>query len=428
MQRFFIMKDIQLNKQDVLQRFLRYVAIDTQSAENSATFPSTAGQLTLANLLAAELQQMGMSEVKVDKNGYVYATLPANTEKALPVLAFFAHLDTTPDVSGKDVQPRVIEAYDGEDVSLNKTTTLSVKDNKELANYKGQTLIVTDGTTCLGADDKAGVAAIMSAMHYMINHPQQPHGKVKVVFTPDEEIGCGTDRFDVKSFGADFAVTIDGGPIGEVQYENFNAEKVEIIVHGKTIHPGDAKDKMIDAVRIGAYLVNRIPTRMCPDKVSGKTGFIYVCDFVADTAKARLNLLLRDFEESGIQQKRALLQQSVAKARQQFGCEIDITFTPQYKNMATIIKRSYSAYFALLRSAMKKQGVKAVIKPIRGGTDGARLTEMGLGCPNLFAGGHNFHSIYEYVPLESIVKSAEVIVRTCQELVKKRGVLPRFWS
>lgn len=396
------------------ERFLRYVSFDTRSDEDSLTTPSTPGQLHLAEYLAQELADIGMDDVSLDANGYVMATLPATTPReGIPTVGFIAHMDTSPDMTGKDVKPRIV-TYDGGTIVLNETEriVLSPDTFPELANYVGQELIVTDGTTLLGADDKAGIAAIVSAMEYLLAHPEIAHGKVRVGFTPDEEIGRGADLFDVDKFGCDWAYTIDGGEIGELEYENFNAAQAVITIKGRNVHPGYAQNKMINAALLATELSASLPPEQRPEKTSGYEGFFHLTRLEATVEEATLHYIIRDHDRALFEQKKDLLRTLANGMETRYpGC-VTVEVRDQYYNMREIIAPGMEV-IEYACEAMRAAGVTPRIRPVRGGTDGARLSFMGLPCPNLFAGGLNFHGRYEYLPVRSLEKSKETIIQLC---------------
>lgn len=400
----------------VLDRFLRYIKIDTQSNEESETTPSTEKQFNLARMLVDELKAMGITEVSMDDNGYVMATLPANTNKKVPTVGFISHMDTAPDTTGKDVNPQVVENYQGDDIKLGNAAILSPKDFPELLYYKGQTLITTDGTTLLGADDKAGVAEIMTAISYLISHPEIKHGTVKVGFTPDEEIGRGADKFDVKKFDADFAYTLDGGRVGELEYENFNAAGLTVTVTGRNVHPGTAKDQMINAITIGMEFDRDLPHNQRPEHTEGYEGFFHLMDFQGSVESAVLRYIIRDHDKEKFESKKELALQTTDFLNKKYGKELfNIELKDQYFNMKEKIE-PVKYIVDIAEKAMIDAGIKPIIKPIRGGTDGSKLSFMGLPTPNIFAGGHNFHGIYEYVPVQSMEKAVEVIVNVVKNV------------
>ena len=394
----------------VIDKFIRYIKIDTRSDESYDTTPSTKKQLNLARLLSDELISMGLDEVTTDSNGYVTATLPANTNQPVPTVGFISHMDTAPDASGENVNPQFIENYQGEEIKLGNHAVLSPDDFPELLHYLGQTIITTDGTTLLGADDKAGIAEIMSAMEYLINHPEIKHGKVKIGFTPDEEIGRGADKFDVKKFGADFAYTIDGGRIGELEYENFNAAGLTVTVTGRNVHPGTAKNQMINAILMGMEYERMLPENQRPENTEGYEGFFHLMDFQGTVDKTVLKYIIRDHDREKFEQKKRLARQTAEFLNKKYNNNlIEVSITDQYYNMKEKIEPVH--YIVdIAEQAMTDAGIKPVIKPIRGGTDGAKLSFMGLPTPNIFTGGHNFHGIHEYIPVESMEKAVEVII------------------
>ncbi|WP_128609686.1 peptidase T [Clostridium haemolyticum] len=392
---------------------MRYIKFDTKSSEESSTIPSTRGQIELAKELAKELEKMGLSEVSVDDKAYVMATLPSNMDKTLPTIGFISHMDTSPDISGKDIKPQFIENYDGKDIVLNqeKNIVLKVKDFPEIKDYIGKNLITTDGTTLLGADDKAGIAEIITAVEYLIENPQIKHGTIKIAFTPDEEIGDGTDYFDVKKFNADFAYTVDGGAIGELEYENFNAAGVKITINGRNVHPGSAKDKMINSMIIGSELVSMLPKNEVPEHTDGYEGFYHLVAFNGSVEETKMQYIIRDFNMEKFQERKATMKNIVKKLNDKYGESIvKIEVNDQYYNMKEKIepvKHIVDTAF----NAMKEVGVVPKVVPIRGGTDGARLSFMGLPTPNLFTGGHNFHGRFEFIPTFAMKKAVEVILK-----------------
>ncbi|WP_395044005.1 peptidase T [Flavobacterium sp.] len=406
--------------QHIIDRFISYVTIDTESDANSDTTPSTKKQLVLANLLVKELKTIGLSDVTIDKNGYVMGTLASNVDHEVPTIGFVSHYDTSPDFTGKDVKPQLIKNYDGKDIVLNKEKNiiLSPKYFKDLLLYKGQTLITTNGLTLLGADDKAGLTEIVTAMEYLMQHPEIKHGKIRVGFTPDEEIGRGADIFDVEKFGAQWAYTMDGSQIGELEYENFNAAGAKIIFKGKSVHPGYAKGKMINSMLIANDFINELPKNEIPQETKNYEGFYHVTGLSGSIEETKLELIIRD-HDAKLFKKRKEIVLSIAKKinkkfAKQFGEDICIAqVKDQYYNMKEKVE-PMMFIVDLAEKAMKQLGIKPLIKPIRGGTDGSRLSYMGLPCPNIFAGGHNFHGKYEYVPVESMQKAVDVIVKIAQ--------------
>jgi tripeptide aminopeptidase len=398
--------------ENILDKFLRYVKVDTESDPNSKTYPSTEKQRVLGRMLEAELNALGLDDVHVDEHGYVTATLPSNVNKKVPTIVFMAHMDTSPDMSGKDVKPQIVPSYNGEDILLNKETglTLKVADFPEISQYVGQTIITTDGTTLLGADDKAGIAEIMSAIEYLIEHPEVKHGAIKVAFTHDEEIGCGVDYFDVKRLNADFGYTMDGGAIGELEFENFNAAGAAIKVQGRNIHPGYAKDKMLNAILIGHEFNAMLPINQRPEYTTGYDGFFHLMKFEGTVENASFQYIIRDHDRAKFEAKKVELQKVAAFLNERYGeGTITVELKDQYYNMREMVEPHYHIIENAIK-AMEMANVKPHIMPIRGGTDGARLSFMGLPCPNIFAGGHNFHGKFEFIPLESMVKAKEVIV------------------
>lgn len=399
-------------KKEVMERFISYVKVDTQSDENSNTCPSTPGQWTLARMLVDELKAIGMEDVTVDENGYVMATLPANTKKNVPTIGFLAHLDTATDFTGAGVQPQIVENYDGGDIILNKSlnVVLSPKDFPELANYKGHTLITTDGTTLLGADDKAGIAEIMTAMAYLLDHPEIKHGKVRVAFTPDEEIGRGPHKFNVDAFDAKYAYTVDGGPLGELEYENFNAAAAKITIKGNNVHPGTAKGKMVNSTKIAMELHRKLPEKESPEYTEGYEGFYHLLAINGDVEQTTLHYIIRDFDREQFNARKAQLEKIVEEFRNIYGKDnILLELKDQYYNMKEKIE-PVKEIVDIAYEAMKNLDIEPKVTPIRGGTDGAQLSYMGLPTPNLFAGGENFHGKYEYISADNMVKATNVII------------------
>lgn len=395
----------------VTERFLTYVKHHTTSDEASDTFPSTKRQLAFAAFLAKECEAIGLQSVSVDAYGYVTALLPGNTANA-PTIGFISHMDTSPDASGENVLSNIVENYDGKAIPLNGTV-LSPKEFPSLKEYIGQTLITSDGTTLLGADDKAGIAEILTAAEYLLAHPEIPHGDIRIAFTPDEEIGKGVDFFDVDKFHADFAYTLDGGRIGELEYENFNAARAIIRIKGKNVHPGSAKNVMKNAALIGTEIASLLPERETPAKTEGYEGFFHLCSFEGDVTSATLNYIIRDFNADSFAHRKELLRLIVERKNAQYNNCIELDLRDEYYNMLSQIE-PHMEIVSLAKQAMLDCGITPIIQPIRGGTDGARLSFMGLPCPNLFAGGHNFHSNYEYVPVPSMEKAVSMIVRIAE--------------
>ncbi|WP_108423434.1 peptidase T [Flagellimonas amoyensis] len=399
----------------LLPRFLDYVTTDTQSDPYSKTTPSTEKQWNLAKKLVMELHQIGLQEVSIDENAYIMATLPSNVDKKVPTIGFISHMDTSPDFSGKNVKPRIIENYDGKDIVLNKVKNIVLSPDyfEDLLQYEGQTLITTDGTTLLGADDKAGVAEIVTAMEYLVQHPEIKHGKIRIAFTPDEEIGRGAHKFDVKKFGADWAYTMDGSQIGELEYENFNAAKANLTFTGKSVHPGYAKNKMVNAIGIANEFLSLLPPREVPEHTTGMEGFFHVHKIKGEIEKAEIELIVRDHDAVHFEARKELLKEVVDKLNQKHGDYASLVIEEQYRNMREKVEPVFHIV-EIAEEAMKSLGIEPIIKPIRGGTDGSQLSFMSLPCPNIFAGGHNFHGKYEYIPLESMQKAVEVIVKICE--------------
>lgn len=404
----------------VVDRFLKYVTFATQSDEESGITPSTSGQRVFAEALVKELEALGLEEISLDDNSYLMATLPSNMEdKEVPTIGFISHLDTSPDMSGEGVKPRIV-SYAGGDIVLNEAENivLSPRMFPEMEQYIGQDLIVTDGTTLLGADDKAGVAAIISAVAYLKEHPEIKHGKIRIGFTPDEEIGAGADHFDVEKFGCEFAYTVDGGEIGELEYENFNAAAAKVVFSGRNVHPGTAKDKMVNASLLAVELASMLPADQRPETTEGYEGFFHLTTMVGSVEQTVLQYIVRDHSRELFEQKKQLLEQITAQLNKKYPGMVSLEMHDQYYNMREIVEPK--KYIVDLASeAMEAVGVKPQIKPIRGGTDGARLSFMGLPCPNLFTGGHNFHGRYEYIPIPSLQKSMETVVKIAELVATK---------
>jgi len=400
-------------KENIKSRFLKYVSLDTQSDESSETCPSTAKQLVMLRMLHEELKAFGLADASIDENGYVMATLPANNGKTGPTIGFVAHVDTSPDMPGNNIKPQIIENYDGSDVLLNKelNLTLSPKEFPEMKQYAGQTLIVTDGTTLLGADDKAGVTEIMTAIEYLVKHPEIKHGPIKIGFTPDEEIGRGVDHFDVKKFGADWAYTMDGGEIGELEFENFNAAGAKVIIQGRNIHPGYAKGKMQNALLMAMEFNALLPVFDRPEFTQDYEGFFHLMKCEGSVEKAVIQYIVRDHDRKLFEKRKETIKQCAdfMNVRYGEGC-FTLEMKDQYYNMREMVEPQYHIV-ETARKAMVELGIEPQIKPIRGGTDGSRLSYMGLPCPNIFAGGHNFHGKFEFVPLESMEKATRVILK-----------------
>jgi len=401
-----------LNLNSISERFIRYAKIETQSDNKSVNCPSSSGQIDLARLLLADLEEVGCTEISLDRNGYIMATLPANVTRSVPAIGFIAHLDTSPDCSGKNVQPRLIHAYTGDTIALDPASLVSLSpvEFPELLNYIGQDLIVTDGSTLLGADDKAGITEILEAIGYLHRHPEIPHGKIRIGFTPDEEIGRGADLFDVKKFGAKFAYTVDGGPIGELEYENFNAAAVVFHIQGRNVHPGTAKGKMINALQVAIDLHSLLPVHDRPEKTEGYEGFFHLSRIEGTVEKARMDYIIRDHDFDRFTERKNLLAQIAAQLNKKYPAgTVKASVRDQYYNMKEKILPVYHIV-ELAAQAMKMAGVEPMIIPIRGGTDGSKLSFMGLPTPNLFTGGHNYHGRFEFIPVQSMKKATEVII------------------
>ena len=401
-----------MTEKTVVDRFLKYVGFNTQSNPEDTHSPSSEGQVVFGKMLAEELLLIGLVDVEVDWNGYVMATLPSNIDAEVPVVGFIAHMDTSPDCSGKNVRPRIIESYDGQDLVLNeeKKVVLSTKRFPEILKYKRESLIVTDGTTLLGADDKAGLAEIVTAMDYLIKHPEIGHGKIRIAFTPDEEIGRGADHFYVPNFGADFAFTMDGGDLGELQYENFNAASAHLVFHGINVHPGSAKDKMRNSILVANSFISQLPSEEVPERTDHYDGFFHLVKFDGHVDRTELEFIIRDFSKENFEHRKSLLEELVGLLNQRFGeSVVNISIKDQYFNMKEKIDPQFFIV-ELAREAMVSCGIEPLIVPVRGGTDGSRLSYMGLPCPILFGGCHNFHGEYEFIPVHSMQKACEVIV------------------
>ncbi|MCM3315067.1 peptidase T [Rummeliibacillus stabekisii] len=406
-------------KETVIERLIRYAKIDTQSNEESPTTPSTEKQWDLLRVLESELKEIGMEEVSVDEFGYLFATLPANTEKDIPTIGFLAHVDTATDYTGTNVNPQRHDNYDGGDIQLNEKVVLSPKNSPELSNYVGQTLITTDGTTLLGADDKAGIVEIMTAMEYLIQHPEIKHGKIRVGFTPDEEIGRGPHKFDVERFNATYAYTMDGGPLGELQYESFNAAGVKVKTRGTSVHPGSAKDKMVNAITMAIKFQELMPKEAVPEKTEDREGFIHLMRFDGDVENTTLSYIIRDHDREAFETKKASMKDAEKKIQAEYGEEaITIEMNDQYYNMAEKIL-PVKEIVDIAEKAMKNLDIKPLISPVRGGTDGSQLSYMGLPTPNIFAGGENMHGKFEYVSAETMVKATNVIIEIVQLFEQK---------
>jgi len=405
---------------NITERFLKYVSFTTTSDENTNMTPSTPGQMVFANYLVEELKSIGLQEVELDKNGYVMATLPANTDKQIPTIGFISHIDTSPDMSGKNVKPRIVTNYDGNDILLNEGKAIVFETDKypEILQYKGQDIIVTDGTTLLGADDKAGVTEIVSAMEFLITHPEIKHGKIRVGFTPDEEIGQGADHFDVPKFGAEWAYTMDGGEIGELEYENFNAASAKVTFKGINVHPGYARHKMLNSMRVAHQFATMIPRHETPEHTEGYEGFFHLTNMEGTVEKSSLSYIIRDHDRDRFERRKKEFAHLVNKINAEFGENTaTLELRDQYYNMREKIE-PVMHIIDLAFAAMTEVGVTPNVKPIRGGTDGSRLSYMGLPCPNIFAGGHNFHGRFEFVPVQSMEKAMQVIVKIVEKVAE----------
>jgi len=405
-----------ITKEHIIKRFVSYITVDTESDPTSETTPSTAKQWDLANQLTEELKQIGLQDVTIDKNAYIMATLPSNVDYKVPTIGFISHFDTSPDFTGKNVNPQIIEAYDGKDIVLNEEQNIILSPDyfEDLLQYKGQTLITTDGTTLLGADDKAGICEIISAMEYLVNHPEIKHGEIRIGFTPDEEIGRGAHKFDVEKFGAEWAYTMDGSQIGELEYENFNAAGAVVKIKGKIVHPGYAKGKMINSMYIATEFINSLPRMETPEHTTEYQGFFHLHNMEGDVEETTLSYIIRDHDRSHFEARKEVMLKLTAELNAQYGNEVITTeIKDQYFNMREKIE-PVMHIVDVAEKAMKDLGIEPLIKAIRGGTDGSQLSYMGLPCPNIFAGGHNFHGRYEYVPVESIIKATEVICKIAE--------------
>ncbi len=411
-----------MNKEHILNRFIKYITIDTESDPNNPDFPSTEKQWDLARLLEKELKEIGLKDVELDENCYLMATLPSNINHEVPTIGFVAHIDTSPDFTGANINPQIHENYDGKDIILNKEKNIVLSPDyfDDLLQYKGQTLITTDGTTLLGADDKAGVTEIVSAMEYLIQHPEIKHGKIRICFTPDEEVGKGAHLFDVEKFGAEWAYTMDGSQIGELEYENFNAASAEVIIEGKIVHPGYAKGKMINSMTIASDFINSLPKNETPEQTSDYEGFFHLHSMEGEVEQTILKYIIRDHDINLFQNRKELITNTAKEINQKLGSDIiKVTVKDQYFNMKEKIT-PVMHIVEIVEEVMKEINITPIIKPIRGGTDGSQLSYKGLPCPNIFAGGHNFHGRYEYVPLESIIKATEVIIGIAQKITHKK--------
>lgn len=411
--------------QHIIDRFISYVTVDTESDPSSNSCPSTEKQWDLANKLVEELKQIGLEDVTIDENAYIMATLPSNVEHEVPTIGFVAHFDTSPDFSGANVKPQIVKNYDGGDIVLNKEQNIILSPSyfKDLLQYKGQTLITTDGTTLLGADDKAGITEIVSAMEYLIQHPEIKHGKIRIGFTPDEEIGRGAHLFDVKKFGAEWAYTMDGSQIGELEFENFNAGYAKLTFSGKSVHPGYAKGKMINSILLANKFIAKLPKHEVPERTTGYEGFFHVNHMTGSIEESVIELIIRDHDLKKYEKRKKQIAKLAKKFNKKYnkkfsGPIVECEIGDQYFNMREKVE-PVMHIVDIAEEAMKDLGITPLIKAIRGGTDGAQLSYMGLPCPNIFAGGHNFHGKYEYVPVESIVKATEVIVKIAELTANK---------
>ena len=411
-----------IDKKHLIDRFIRYVTVDTESDPTSDTTPSTAKQWDLANALVEELKHIGLEDVTIDENAYIMATLPSNVPHQVPTIGFISHFDTTPDFTGKDVKPQIIENYDGKDIVLNESQNIILSPSyfEDLLLYKGQTLITTDGTTLLGADDKAGITEIVSAMEYLVQHPEILHGKIRIGFTPDEEIGRGAHKFDVEKFGAQWAYTMDGSQVGELEYENFNAAGALVSIKGKIVHPGYAKGKMVNSMYIATDYINSLPRLETPEHTQDRQGFFHLYSVKGEVDSTQLQYIVRDHDKEHFEARKEMMLKLADELNSQLGEKcVSVEIKDQYFNMREKIE-PVMHIVAIAEKAMEQAGIKPLIKPIRGGTDGSQLSFKGLPCPNIFAGGHNFHGRFEYVPVESIQKAIEVIVNIVQLVGEKK--------
>ncbi len=400
----------------VIDRFLKYVTFDTQSDENTGVTPSTAKQMVFAKYLQQELQELGLEDITLDENGYLFATLPANVDRPIPVIGFIAHMDTSPDMSGENVKPRIVEKYDGTDIVLcsKDNIVLSPSQFPELLDHKGEDLIVTDGHTLLGADDKAGIAEIVSAVAYLKEHPEIKHGKIRIGFNPDEEIGLGAHKFDVEKFGAKWAYTMDGGEVGELEFENFNAAAAKVTIKGRNVHPGYAKNKMINSMLVANEFMSMLPADETPATTEGYEGFYHLVGMKGEVEQSELSYIIRDHDREKFENRKALVAECVKRINEKYGNEIvTVELKDQYYNMRQEVE-PLMHIIDIAFGAMKEAGVEPKVKAIRGGTDGAQLSFKGLPCPNIFAGGLNFHGRYEFVPVQSIEKAVKVIVKIAE--------------
>ena len=410
-----------ITKENIIKRFVSYVTIDTESDPSNPNFPSTEKQWNLAHLLEKELNEIGLEDVVLDENCYLMATLPSNIDYKVPTIGFISHIDTSPDFTGKNVNPQIHSNYDGNDIVLNKAQNIVLSPDyfDDMLQYKGQTIITTDGTTLLGADDKAGITEIVSAMEYLIQNPQIKHGTIRICFTPDEEVGKGAHLFDVEKFNADWAYTMDGSQIGELEYENFNAAAAKITITGKIVHPGYAKGKMINSMTIASDFMRNLPANEVPEKTTGYEGFFHLHDLTGTVEKTVLEYIIRDHDFDLFEKRKSFIEQIGVDFNKKYGKKtVNIEIKDQYFNMKEKIV-PVMHIVTIAKEAMEEIGIKPLIKAIRGGTDGSQLSFKGLPCPNIFAGGHNFHGKYEYVPAESMIKATEVIVRIAEKVSEK---------
>ena len=410
-----------MNKEHIIKRFISYVTIDTESDPENPAFPSTEKQWDLAHILVKELTDIGMSEITLDENCYVMATLPSNIDYEVPTIGFVSHIDTTPDFTGANIKPQIHHNYDGKDILLHKEENIVLSPSyfDDLLQYKGQTIITTDGTTLLGADDKAGITEIMTAMEHLINHPEIKHGNIRICFTPDEEVGKGAHKFDVEKFGAEWAYTMDGSQIGELEYENFNAAGAKIIINGKIVHPGYAKGKMINSMTIASDFISRLPKNEVPESTEGYEGFFHLYQIDGKVEQTILHYIIRDHDKELFENRKDFINSVVSNLNKELGSDIiEIEISNQYDNMKEKVV-PVMHIVDIAEEVMKDLNIIPLIKPIIGGTDGSQLSFMGLPCPNIFAGGHNFHGRYEYVPVESMMKATEVIVGISEKVALK---------
>ncbi|WP_109851906.1 peptidase T [Aquimarina sp. AU58] len=411
-----------ISKQHIINRFISYVTIDTESDPESNTTPSTEKQWDLANKLVEDLKDIGLEDISIDEHAYIMATLPSNIDQKVPTIGFISHFDTSPDFTGANVNPQIIENYDGKDITLNASENIILSPDyfEDLKQYKGQTLITTDGTTLLGADDKAGITEIITAMEYLVQHPEIKHGKIRIGFTPDEEIGRGAHKFDVSKFGADWAYTMDGSQIGELEYENFNAAGAVVTIKGKIVHPGYAKGKMINSMYIAQDFINSLPRMETPEHTSGREGFFHLHTMKGNVEETQLQYIIRDHDKEHFEARKKVMKNLANEINAQHAKEVvHIEIKDQYFNMREKVE-PVMHIVDVAEEAMKSLDITPIIKPIRGGTDGSQLSFMGLPCPNIFAGGHNFHGRYEYVPAESMIKAVEVIVKIAELTANKK--------